>query len=53
MEDKKRKGEGRGAKGPAAAAKVGPGTEQPQGHTGLCVPAVQPYCPYNAASVTP
>lgn len=24
-----------------------------QGHTGLCVPAAQSYCPYNAAPVTP
>lgn len=30
---------GREANGPAAAAKVGAGTEQPHGHSGLCVPA--------------
>lgn len=39
--------------GPAVAAKAGPGTEQLQWHTVLCVPAVQPACPYKEATVTP
>lgn len=32
----------REANGPAAEAKAGPGTEQLQGHTGLCVPRAYP-----------